>query len=436
MLHGPRGARSGFGRVPPTILAVSVTLCGAGAARAQVIDRYFPANVPAYQDWAASATPIDTSGLYAPLGVRVGSFTINPGLTEAMEYDSNPFGIKNGAGSAVIDDNVTLTANSDWARNSVNASITADRVDYLSYPRQSYTTWTAAGGAGYEFDENQVLAGYSHVDGVSLPTDIGTFGATRPILDQVDDVRVSDTIGPGRVTLAPAIVGDIYHFSTSQGGAGDAGSLFNRQALTTSLTVGYEFGGGHNALLTLSNSLVGYGGGLVTLRPANYDDVSILTGLEYRQSALLIYRVLAGFETRNATGSGAIRKSISSPAAEADVIWKPSVFTTITGRLSQGLEDAPTDLAQGLTETNVQLIVDESLGSNVTLNGSGRYIRAAFPASPQVQSVAALSGVARYAVTRNVAVSLTYDFTTANDNRQSQLSYARHQVLLQVRFQL
>jgi hypothetical protein len=416
---------------------------GATQAHAQLIDRYFPANVPAYQEWSEAAVPAASTGLYAPQGVRVGSFTINPGLSESFEYDSNPFGTADAGvatgvrniGSAVIDDALSLTANSDWSRDGVNASVTADRVDYLSYPRQSYTTWTATAGGVIDYDAGQILAGYSHIYGVSLPTDVGTFGAAQPIFDQVDDLRISDTIGPGRFTLVPAIIGDYYQFSTMAGAATEA-SLFNRQALTTSLTAGYEFAGGHNALLALSNTLLNYSGGISALRPAGYDDVSVMAGLEYRQSALLIYRVLAGYETRSATGSGTSRNAISAPAAEADVIWKPSVFTTVTAKLSQGLQDAPTDIAQGLTETNFQLILDHSLGSDIALNASARYIRAAFPSSPQIQSVLELSGMATYYLSRNIAVSLSYEFSNANDSSQNQLSFTRHQVVLQARFAL
>ena len=242
-----------------------------------------------------------SGSLYAPLGVRVGSFTIDPGLTEGIGYDSNPFGTSKGQGSPVIDDALSITANSDWSRNGVNASVTADRVDYLSYPRQSYTTWTASAGGAFDYDEGHVLAGYSHVYGVSLPTDVGTFGASQPIFDQVDDLRVSDTIGPGRVTLVPAIVADHYTFSTN-GIQSPSNGLFNRDGLTTSLTAGYEFAGGHNALLAINNTLLGYDGGVAMFRPANYDDTSVMTGLEYRQSELLIYRILVGYEERNATG--------------------------------------------------------------------------------------------------------------------------------------
>ena len=110
------------------------------------------------------------------------------------------------------------------------------------------------------------------------------------------------------------------------------------------------------------------------------------------------------------------------------MIWKPSRFTSITATLSQGLEDGPTDIEQGLTDTGFRVALDQSVGANVALSASGRYDRAAFPSSPEIQSVVGLTAMATYYLTRNVALSLSYDFTSANDSTQGQLSFTRNQV--------
>jgi hypothetical protein len=418
-------------------LQAALGLFGAsyGQASAQLIDRYFPANVPAYQEWAVSAAPQEADGAYGPLGVRVGGFTISPSLTEGVGYDSDPTGLSNGAGSAVIDDSASVVINSDWSRNAVNAAFTVNRQDYLSDPHQSYTTWAATVGGVFDYADDRILAGYSHVYGVSLPTDVGSFGVTQPIVSQVDDFRLSDTIGQGRITLVPALVADLYGYS-GEPGVNRADALFDRDALTTSLTAGYEFGGGHNVLMVVSNTLAAYNGGDAALRPAGYDDLSVMAGLEYRQSALIIYRALVGYEERSPTGHGTNSTSVAAPAAELDVIWKPSVLTSVTGKISQSLQDGPTDNAQGLNETSVQLAIAESLRRDVMLTASAQYMTAAFSTSSQTQSVITLNGDATWSLDRNIALSLSYIFNRSSDDGNASARFTRQQVMLQVRFQL
>jgi hypothetical protein len=407
-----------------------------GQAAAQAIDRYYPANVPAYQEWAAAASPEQTDEIYGPLGIRAGAFTIDPSLTEGLEYDSNPLGLANSRGSAAINDSAAVAVNSNWARNAVNAAFTVDREDYLSLPRQSYTTWAATAGGEYDYADDKILGGYSHVYGVTLPTDVGSFGATQPIITQVDDIRLSDTIGQGRVSLVPAVTADFYDYSNGSSVIDRANALYNRQAVTGSVTAGYEFAGGHNVLVVVSDTLAGYSGGEALFRPASYNDVSVMGGLEYKQSALVIYRVLVGYEERSPTGSGVNSGTVTAPAAELDVIWKPSVLTTVTGKLSQSLQDAPASGAQGLSETSVSLAVAQSLRRNLQLDASAQYTSAAFANTSQTQSVFTFTGEATYSFNRNWALSLNYIFNQSGDSGTADTRFSRHQALLQLRFQL
>jgi hypothetical protein len=56
---------------------------------------------------------------YAPSGVRVGSFNLLPSLSEGLGYDDNILGSSNGKrGSLLVDTRASLSANSDWSRDS------------------------------------------------------------------------------------------------------------------------------------------------------------------------------------------------------------------------------------------------------------------------------------------------------------------------------
>ncbi len=441
--YGPCLARAG-GRPAHAFFGAGLLLAALphGNASAQVLDRYYPANIPAYQDWFAG---LDTTGAgtsYQPLGIRAGSFIINPSMSEGIGYDSDPAGIAGGAGSADIRSSAAVTVNSDWSRNAFDIDLSVDDTRYLEQPSRSFTTWTASAGGTVDYGDDQIRLGYAHVNGVSLPTDAGTFGLTAPITDQVDDLRVSDTIGPGPLTLVPALTGQLYRFSSPSGPEllSELGA-FDRDVVTPSVTAGYQFAGGHNILAILSDNYVTYGssagaGGSLD-RPPNYNDVSILVGIEYHQSALFVYRALIGYEERFSQGIGKFGGgTISAPAAELDLIWTPTVLTSLTGRLAEGLQDEPTVLGQGVTQTSAQLTLDYSFRRNVMLEASAEYDRASFPDGGGVQSTISASAEARWSLTRNLSLSLRYDYTRGDDSFIASQGFTRNQILLRARFQL
>jgi hypothetical protein len=288
------------------------------------------------------------------------------------------------------------------------------------------------------YAEDQIDIGYSHVNGVSLPTDVGSFGLQGPIIDQVDDLRVSDTIGPGPLILVPSLDGQLYRFSQVANAVPTnvQQDLFDRNGITGSLTAGYEFAGGHNVVLIISDSQVGYQNSKQTFRPADYNDVSVLGGIEYQQSALLSYRALVGYEQRSPTSSGLPHGPVSAPAGELDVIWKFSVLTSLTAKVSQSLQNEPSGISQGLTVTQASLALAHSLRRNITLNASVEYDSANAPTGGGSQSTVEASASANWAISRNWALSLHYNYTKADASGENLAGFDRHLVFLQASFHL
>jgi len=413
-------------------------------ARAQLIDRYFPANIPAYQDWTAN---LDTTGVgdEQPTGVRTGGFVIQPTINESFGYDTNPSGKPSGPGSAVLGSTGSATVSSDWSRNALDAAFTYNDTRDLNLPQLSYTTWSAAAGGAIQYGDDEIRLGYIHVNSVSLPTDTGTFGLTAPVTNAVDDVRLSDTIGPGPLTLEPALVGQLYRFSAMAGTAIPAGTiasplgqlanLSNRDVITPSLTVGYEFAGGHNLILVVNDENVSYPNGSAAAGTPNYNDVSVLVGIEYRQSALFVYRALVGYEDRFLQGNGKAGGSIASPSAELDAIWTPTVLTSITGRISQSLQDEATATGQGLKETSGQLILNYAIRRDVMLGSSVQYQRTSATAGQAAEQTVAAGASASWRISRRLSLSLQYDFTRG-DGGGATSGFTRNQVFLQAIFKL
>ena len=419
----------------------TLLLAATGQARAQALDRYFPANVPAYQDWIAAANPVHEDGAAEPQGVRLGNIILHPEVTERLSYDSSPFLGEPQGGSAVVNSTAAVSADSDWSRNSLDARLSVDDFRYVALPHRSFTNWTAAIGGGLDYADNHIGFGYAHLNTVTLPTSVASFAVKTAIMEQVDDLRLNDTIGTGRLQLVPQIVGQAYRFGAAPGSSGRAsggtasGGTFDHDAATASLTASYAFAGGHNLLAIFSDSLVQYGGGMHAQRPANYDDASVLLGLEYRQSAIFAYRVVAGYEDRTATGRGTLHGAITSPAAELDLIYRPTVLTTLTLKVARSLQNEPTELAQGLAETAVTLSVDHAYSRRVMLHLSAEYIRADFPSNGLSQSSTAASVSASWRLGRDVTLSAEYALVQTSGAGPGFSGFTRQQAMLGIRFE-
>jgi len=435
-----RKNRSRLGQAGLILAAATTNLVIGKNAHAQLLARYFPANIPAYQDFTSSAGASQGDAAYAPLGVRLGKFLISPSLDVAIGYDTSPFQTGTGSGSVATQTNASIGTASDWSTNELTTSITVSNTDYLNLGK-SVTDWTAAVGTTIQQANNQINLGFAYINAVLLPTDLGSFGQKTAINDQDEDLRASYTIGTGRFTLVPALIGDIFSFNIPGGSSqlSSQGDLFDRDALTATLTGNYEFAGGHNLVTVLSDTVVSYGKESSVQHPANFTDASLLVGIEYRSSAIFSYRALVGYEEHIPTGEGTFNTTLAAPAAEVDVIWTPSVLTTLTGKISQSFQSTPTDTAQGLSETSVLLALAHSISRSAELKASAQLIRATFPNSGTTTGGTELSVQstleADVHLSRHVVVSARYSFTEESGTNASSLSFRRHEVFLQGRLQ-
>lgn len=89
--------------------------------------------------------PIPTDPAYAPLGYRIGTFTVLPTFTQSIGYDSNPDQTTRqfAKGSAALRTEGTVDFRSDWSSSSVDGSL---RGAYLETPQNEAASRPAADG--------------------------------------------------------------------------------------------------------------------------------------------------------------------------------------------------------------------------------------------------------------------------------------------------
>src|ERR1700760_2744428 len=143
------------------------------AARAQYVPSYFQQGVPGYDQESGVTVLSREHPLYQQPGIQAGSFNIQPSLDESVGYNSNLLG-KSNSGSWLLETNPSIQATSDWTRNRLGFSASADNIHYFNLPDQSLTNWNVSLGGGYTIGESDLTLAYSHLGLHEVPAQVGS----------------------------------------------------------------------------------------------------------------------------------------------------------------------------------------------------------------------------------------------------------------------
>ncbi len=91
------------------------------------------------------ARPIPTDPAYAPIGYRIGTFTVLPTFAQSIGYDSNPDQTNRQAarGSVALRTEAAVDFRSDWSSSSLQGAL---RGSYLETPQNEAASRPAADG--------------------------------------------------------------------------------------------------------------------------------------------------------------------------------------------------------------------------------------------------------------------------------------------------
>ncbi len=131
---------------------------------------------------------------YEPLGIQVGSFVIRPELDQSLFNNSNVNGTSGGSSSWGSQTAASVTAQSDWTRNSLAASVGVNHEQYFSFAHRQLhglecRPWRAA--------TRSRIANWSPPTPTTpitqLGTAIGTIQSGAPVLNQTDTAQLDYT---------------------------------------------------------------------------------------------------------------------------------------------------------------------------------------------------------------------------------------------------
>jgi hypothetical protein len=344
------------------VLVIFGVSCAAKDADAQLIQQYFPADIPGYSpDFSASVVNRMDAQDQAE-GAEVGDFVIRPELSETTGYDSNTLGTPN-SGSSEIDTNAGVRANSDWGRDALGASFSVDDRRFLNLPSANYTNWTAAAGGALTLGNDAATMSFSHRALNLAATDLGVFGVVTPVPYSIDDVRLSYIKLLGRISVTPSLEFQNFTFGESSGGVAVNFNSLDHKTESGMITTRYEFSPGDAAVLILRTSQAQF----QTAPSDNYADLGGFAGLDFRGNRVIQFRALFGLESRSFRQN--VTQSVTTPTFELDAVWTPTELDTVTATATREQDDPTSPFASNQIVTNLRAELDHELRADLFLTG-------------------------------------------------------------------
>ena len=356
-------------RGSPFAVLIAAGLFAGGSAHAQLLQRYLPSSVPAYQLDPALAVLENGGPDYRSTGTRLGDIVVRPSIDETFGYNDNPLGLQNARSSAEIESSASLSANSDWSRNSIGASVSIDDQRYLNLSIANETNSTAFVGGSLDIGRDTLSFGAGHVSGNLGPTDVLSDGFGAPVPYQSNDVRVAYTALFNRLSVAPELDLTSYRFGRSAAGTfitDDTG--LDKNQIEGGLTATYDFSAGHKLVFVWNETSAFFQHRAAGQPNPNYLDTLAAVGFDYDTHAFFRYDLLLGYEERHFS-SGSI-SALNEPVVEASVTWTPTRLTTLSAAVVRHLSDASYNVATNLAYTEGKLIIDHEYRRDVILNGT------------------------------------------------------------------
>jgi hypothetical protein len=404
------------------ILGRLVFLAWPAKSEAQSIQTYFPSGTAGYDKELGVTVLSRLHPLYDTPVVRLGGFVVSPSVDQSLFYNSNVNGNPNSASWGSIT-SASVLASSDWARDSIGASIGVSHDQLFAFPEESYTNWNVGLAGGYAIGDGLLQAAYSHQTYHQIGVNIGSVASETPVEDQIDTAHLGYTFNFSRFSVTPDLSASAYRFGTATvSGIPQNQQFLNRDVIAGGITGRYSMddqGGLLVVLQGVTSNFIDQPPG----QPSN-DSKSILLlgGFDYQAKGVWRYRLLVGVEAR--TFQAAQFPTHTGPIAEGSVIWTPTELTTVTGTLSREIEDPQTAGTNGYTLTQARLVVDHEFLPNFFAQGrvgvqSAQY----FQEGGGSQFGLDIGAGVTWLLNRKLRVSIDYNFTGITGNGSSANSF-------------
>ncbi len=332
--------------------------------------------------------PLATDDAYAPLGLKVGTFTLLPAFTQSLGYDTNPDQVTARAarGSVASRSEAELAFRSDWAAHELAGEL---RGSYLEYPQnEAASRPNAAGVVRLRVDatrdlrldaEGRFLVDSQRIGSADLQA---TTATSRPlILSYGTSLGATQSFNRLSVSLRGSV--DRFTFEDAQlaGGTVLNQSDRNQNQYGLRLRTAYEISPAVSPFVdvladTRVYDLARDASGL----RRDSDGVGVMVGAAFALARTVTGEVSAGLQHR--TYRDPSLRDINAPLLNAALVWSMSPLTTVRlGAITSVTETSIAGSSGAVTET-ATLELQHDLLRNLSITVGGAYLRNVYQGVP------------------------------------------------------
>jgi hypothetical protein len=382
--------------------------------------------------------PIPTDPAYAPLGYKIGSFTVLPSFTQSVGYDSNPDQTTRqfAKGSAAFRTEGAVDFRSDWASSSVDGSL---RGAYLDFPDNDVASRPAADGlVNVRVDASRDLQ--INAQGRFL---VDTQRTTSPNLQAVTATGrplfaiYGGTIGATQrfnrlsVTLSGAV--DRSEFEDAQLSNGgvirQADRNLNQYSLR--LRTAYEVTPDFSPFVDVIGDTRVYDQRFDSFGvQRNSDGISFLAGAQLGLTRTLTGEVSVGTQHRDYVDRAL--RNIDAPLVNATLVWSASPLTTVRFNAATGVTETTIPGSSGVVTEVATLEVQHDLLRNLSIVLGGSILHNEYKNTSIRDNGFSTTARLDYRFTRWLTLRATYIYQQI-DSTSPGSSFRDNTVLLGVR---
>ncbi|HMK68812.1 MAG TPA: outer membrane beta-barrel protein, partial [Stellaceae bacterium] len=347
---------------------------------------------------------------YDPLGVRWGSFIIDPSIALSGTYDSNIFATQTGAVSDFFAHEIpAMTIRSDWNQNALGANISGDFRQYVTHTTENVNNFSTDVGGRYDISNGEYFAADGlyqllHEDRSSPNAVDGKYPTQYVVMG--GDLSYVHMVG----VLGLRIDSTFTSYSFNNAVNGSTGATINQQfrnrnEYVIAPRVQYEIEPGYNAFLRVVGNERQYFSQDCTPNPCtptsqgirrNSHGWEVDAGTAIEITRILAAEVYVGYLHQHYENP--LLKSPSGVAFGGNVIWNATELTSVIGSFSQSVAETTLEnpTASSSLETGVQLTVQHELLRNLLLLGSVGYVHDQYQGNPRVDGTLGVDAGVKY----------------------------------------
>ncbi len=382
--------------------------------------------------------PIPPDTAYAPLGIRLGTFTLLPAFTQSIGYDSNPdqIGSTRPRSSLALRSEAELALRSEWSASELTAEM---RGSYLEYPQNPEASRPNAVGTArmridVDRDTRVDLETRFLLDSQRLGSpDLGAGGATtRPLFATYGATAgVQETFNRLQLSLRGSI--DRSVFEDAQLGNGTTIIQSDRDAnqYGMRLRAGYEISPAITPFVEtfLDTRVYDTPVDQFGLR-RDSDGIAFTAGAAVALNSTLTAEISGGLQHRSYVDR--TLPDIDAPLINAALVWSVSPLTTVRFNQQTGVIETAVPGSSGAFTDAATLEVQHDLLRNLSITLGGAYLATNYDGVRIRERGYSATARFDYRFNRWLALRGSYIYSTLNSTIPLS-TYEAHTVLLGVR---